>query len=593
MSSKSTEYPSFNINGESIIIMPGSHFSKNELKTRLKELGLKNINNQDKSYISKLYDSLLSNEKNRQKLIQFLRKDTNNMNLKLTISQRQSMPSNINILRNPVQYRIMNISSEIKDLYPNSREQQINLVRPMHTNKGKYAQNPFISGISGQGFYNSYNSDINNSDSNNNKIKYNENINSFNSNNLSENNELKMNNDNLKNKNNFMNNTYNNNLEKNNLSNISRMNNNSSFLSDNNNLFKNNGPKTYEEINTNIYNNNINNSLYGNNNNKEEKINIEPNNDIPHNSYINNNQSILNYDKSKNLDLDNLETTPDGNEEVNNYKKPSKRLTYQPDSLRNDIYSNAPKNRRTLTNKPHSININEISYNDVMHNTSINSNNNINLSNDNNNKEEEEKINIQNKKEPDEVSHYSAFSFFTAFDNFKKYPFYKNRKFILIHLLVLLAILCLAISLFHAINNSWDNIIDFFSGDSGIFRNMSSYIYSLISYPIYYCYISIPIIILIIVFYMLMKKYFFKKRCQEIYERIVRDLSESENDDRSISEDDICRKYSQLYKIKYKRFLEKYLPQIRKLRRNDEKNRIKLSAVNEHNQDTIYWRLDE
>ena len=576
MSSKSTEYPSFIINGEKIIIMPGSHFSKNELKTRLKELGLKNINNQDKSYISKLYDSVLTNENNRQKLIQFLRKDTSNMNLKLAMSQRQSMPSNISISNNPAQYRIMNISSEIKDLYPNSREQQINLVRPMHTNKGKYAQNPFISGISGQGFYNSYNNEISNSN-NNNKIKYNENINSFNSNNLSDNNEIKMNNDNLKNKNNFVNNTYNNYLEKNNLSNISKINNNSSFLSDNNNLFKNNGPKAYEEINTDIYNN------------KEEIINKELNNDFPHNSY-NNNQSILNYDKSKNLELDNLETTPEGNDERNNYKKTSKRLTYQPDSLKNDIYSNNQKNRRTLANKPHSININEIPYNDVMKNASTNSNNNINLSNDNNNKEEEN-IYIQNKKEPDEVSHYSTFSFFTAFDNFKKYPFYKNRKFILIHLLVLLAILCLAISLFHTINNSWSSVTEYFSG--GLFKSMLSNISSLFLFPIDHWFISIPIIILIFVFYMIMKKYFFKKRCQEIYERIVRDLSESENDDRSISEDDICRKYSQLYGIKYKSFMEKYLPQIRKLRRNDEKNRIKLSAVNDHNQDIIYWRINE
>ena len=37
MSSETTEYPSFNFNDEKIIIMPGSHFSKNELKSRLKE----------------------------------------------------------------------------------------------------------------------------------------------------------------------------------------------------------------------------------------------------------------------------------------------------------------------------------------------------------------------------------------------------------------------------------------------------------------------------------------------------------------------------------------------------------------------------
>ena len=582
MSSETTEYPSFNFNGEKIIIMPGSHFSKNELKSRLKELGLKNINNQEKSYLSKLYDSQLCNDKNRLKLIQLLRKDTNNMNLKLTINPRQSMPAFHSFLNNPMQNRYMNISSDVKNLDSFSREQQINLVRPMHTNKGKYAQNPFISGISGQNFYNSYNNEINK------KIKYNDNIHSFNynSNNPSENNEIKIDNANLNNSNNFMNNTYNVNLEKNNLSNISKINNNSSFLSDNNNLFKNNGPKPNEETKIDIYNN-INNRSYRNKNNtEEEKINTEQTEDVPHNSY---NQNVLEYNESKNLDIDNIETTPDGNDDGNNYKKHSKRLTYQPNSLKNDIYSNNQKNRRTLTNKPHSININEIPYNEVRQNISTISNNNINLSNN----EQEENIYVQKKKEPDEVSVYSTFSFFTAFENFKKYPLYKNRKFILIHLLILLAILCIAISLFRAINNSWDSILDFFSGTSSFFGNMLSYIYSLILFPINYWYISIPIVVLIFVFYIIMKKYLFKKRCQEIYERIVKDLSENENDDRRITEDDICRRYSQLYGIDYNTFLEKYLPMIRKLRRNDKQNRLKISAENDNYQNYIYWSLNE
>ena len=90
-----------------------------------------------------------------------------------------------------------------------------------------------------------------------------------------------------------------------------------------------------------------------------------------------------------------------------------------------------------------------------------------------------------------------------------------------------------------------------------------------------------------------MKKYLFKKRCQEIYERIVRDLSENENEDRRISEDDICRRYSQLYGINYNTFLEKYLPMIRKLRRNDKQNRLKISAENDNYQNYIYWSLNE
>ena len=570
MSSKSSEYPSFNFKGEKIIIIPGSHFSKNELKTRLKEIGLKEINNQQKDYLSKLYDSLLCNENNRLKLIQLLRKDTNNMNSNLAKSQRQSMPANINISNNSAQYRVMNISNEIQSLYPGSREQQINLVRPIHTNKGKYAQNPFISGNFSQNFNydNSYNNEINN------KNKYNDNINSFNpnSNYMSVNSELKM--DNVKNKNNFMNNTYNVSIDKNNLSNISKKNNNSSFLTDINHLFKNRGSKQYEEDNSDRYNNNyINNRLLRNKPPfEEEKIYTneirDSQNNIPNNSY-NNDQCIQEYHESKNLDLDNLDTTPDGN----NYKKPSKRLTYQPDSLKNDIYSNNPKKRKTLNNMQHSLNINEMPYNSVMQNISTNSNNNINASN---NENKEEKIYIQNKKEPDEVSTYSAFSFLSAFENFKKYPFYKNRKFILIHLLILLAILCIAISLFKLISNSWDNIVEFFSGSKEILDSMLSYIYSLILYPVNYWYVSIPIIVVIFVLYLIMRKYLFKKRCEEIYERIVRDLeNDIENESRSISEEEICRRYSRLYGINYKRFLNKYLPQIRKLRRSD-KNNIKI-----------------
>lgn len=588
MSSKSSEYPSFNFKGEKIIIIPGSHFSKNELKTRLKEIGLKEINNQQKDYLSKLYDSLLCNENNRLKLIQLLRKDTNNMNSNLAKSQRQSMPANINISNNSAQYRVMNISNEIQSLYPGSREQQINLVRPIHTNKGKYAQNPFISGNFSQNFNydNSYNNEINN------KNKYNDNINSFNpnSNYMSVNSELKM--DNVKNKNNFMNNTYNVSIDKNNLSNISKKNNNSSFLSDINNSFKNRGSKQYEEDNSDRYNNNyINNRLLRNKPPfEEEKIYTneirDSQNNIPNNSY-NNDQCIQEFHESKNLDLDNLDTTPDGN----NYKKPSKRLTYQPDSLKNDIYSNNPKKRKTLNNMQHSLNINEMPYNSVMQNISTNSNNNINASN---NENKEEKIYIQNKKEPDEVSTYSAFSFFSAFENFKKYPFYKNRKFILIHLLILLAILCIAISLFKMISNSWDNIVEFFSGSNEILDSMLSYIYSLILYPVNYWYVSIPIIVVIFVLYLIMRKYLFKKRCEEIYERIVRDLeNDIENESRSISEEEICRRYSRLYGINYNRFLNKYLPQIRKLRRSDKNNRLKLSAINDNDKDQIYWRINE
>ena len=543
MTSTNNKYPTFNINDEEIIIIPGSHFSKIELKSRLKEMDIKDNNIQNKEYLSKLYDSSLNDYQNCLKIIQRLRKDTNSINSKLNKSQRQSMPTNFKSSYNLAESKMMNISNDIKDYYPYSREQLIKIVKPMHTNKGKYVQNPFLSSIQGQGFNNSYNNEINNK------------LGTYNENNF--------------------------NFEKDNISNINRINNNSSFLSDDNNLFKYKGSSLNTDMNNINKSNNI--SQYP----PEEKIEIDEvnNNNVQNNPY-NNNQS-----KNERFDI---------NSDENNYKRPSKRLTYQTNALKNDInYINSKnnKNRKTLTSMPHSYNINEIPYNSIMQNKQNNppkiSENNPTLLNKNEENNYVEKNEI--KKDSDEVS---TFSLFSAFDKFKKYPIYKNRIFIIIHLLILLAILCLVISLFHVINNSWEsicnlfsNILNFFSDPKYIFDTIISYISSLFLIPINYWYITIPIIILAVVFYLFIKRYIFKKRCNEILEKIVNDLRESEN--RAISEEDICLKYSKMYGISYNKFVKKYLPRLQKLRRNDENNRLKLSSVNNNEKEYIFWELNE
>ena len=544
MTTTNNKYHTFNINDEEIIIIPGSHFSKIELKSRLKEMDIKDNNIQNKEYLSKLYDSSLNDYQNCLKIIQRLRKDTNSINSKLNKSQRQSMPTNFKSSYNLAESKMMNISNDIKDYYPYSREQLIKIVKPMHTNKGKYVQNPFLSSIQGQGFNNSYNNEINNK------------LGTYNENNF--------------------------NFEKDNISNINRINNNSSFLSDDNNLFKYKGSSLNTDMNNINKSNNI--SQYP----PEEKIEIDEvnNNNIQNNPYNNNYES-----KNERFDI---------NSDENNYKRPSKRLTYQTNALKNDInYINSKnnKNRKTLTSMPHSYNINEIPYNSVMQNKQNNppkiSENNPTLLNKNEggNYVEENEI----KKDSDEVS---TFSLFSAFDKFKKYPIYKNKIFILIHLLILLSILCLVISLFHVINNSWEsicnlfsNILNFFSDPKYIFDTIISYISSLFLIPINYWYITIPIIILAVVFYLFIKRYIFKKRCNEILEKIVNDLRESEN--RAISEEDICLKYSKMYGISYNKFVKKYLPRLQKLRRNDENNRLKLSSVNNNEKEYIFWELNE
>ncbi len=600
MTTNNNEYSSFNLNGEKIILLPGSRFSKNEIKYRLKEMDVKDNNSQDKEYLAKLYDASLNDYNNCLKIIQRLKKDTNNMDLKLTMSQRPSLPSNLKNSNNLAQNKMINISYDVKNYHPNSREQQINIIKPVHTNRGKYVQNPFISSISGQYFNNSYNNEINN------KINsYNNNVNSFNLKNVDNSNNMNINSgmnanfglnmvnkeDKLNDKNNnYLSNTYEYNLEKNNISNINKINNNSSFLSDNN-LFKNRGSNANEEINIDLNNQATNNNynIYKSQN-PEEKIDIEKNDKIDLLNNSNNSQNNLNYNnQSKNERLD---ITPN----ENNIKKHSKRLTYQPNELKNDIYQNNNRNRKSFTNKPYSININEIPYNSVIQGMQKNPSNvadNLNSSN----KEEENICNnkIEINKDSDEVS---TFSFFSAFDNFKKYPLYKNYKFILIHLLILLAILGVCFSLFNILKNSWDSIISFFSNTleflsdpKGILDIITSYIGSIIICPINYWHITFPLIFLIFVVYFFIRKYWFKKRCNEILEKIVKDLRENGNENRSVSEEDICKRYSQMYGISYNRFWKKYLPQIRKLRRND--NRLKLSQVNNNDKEYVFWELNE
>ena len=70
----------------------------------------------------------------------------------------------------------------------------------------------------------------------------------------------------------------------------------------------------------------------------------------------------------------------------------------------------------------------------------------------------------------------------------------------------------------------------------------------------------------------------------------MKDLNENNNQNR-ISEEDICRIYSEMYGISYKRFLKKYLPQLRKLRRND--NRLKISSIIKNEKECIFWELGE
>ena len=591
METQINEYPSFNLNGEKILLVPGSRFSKNELKFRLKEMNIKNINSENKEYLNQLYDSSINDYQNCLKIIGSLKRDTNNMNSKLEKSQRQSMPPNLTASNNLSQNKVMNISYDVKNYPPNSREQQIRIIKPIHTNKGRYVQNPFISSVTGSYFNNSYNNNINNL---NLKTSNNANINSG----MNEfNNMADIEGDKLKNNNNYLSNNYEFNLEKSNISNINKVNNNSSFLSDNNNLFKYQVPNEYGEINEDINNKGLNdyknNNIYPSQYQPEEKIQVEDynNNNINENNNMIIHNNIPNYNQHENKQHGIIQEE----NKMNNNRKPSKRLSYQPNGLKHDINQYNNKSRKSYSSQPHLININEIPYNSVMQNIK---NNESNARNEVNPPIQEEDKICESKnelqKESDEVS---TFSLFSAFSNFKKYPLHKNYKFIIIHLFLLLIIIGFCTSLSVLLYKSWDsitsfisNVLEFLSEPKEILDIITSYFSSIILYPINYWYMIIPILITIFVLYFFMRKYLFKKRCKEIFEKIVKDLHENDNQNR-ISEDDICKRYSEMYGISYKKFLKKYLPQLRKLRRDD--NRLKVSSVINKEKEYIFWELCE
>ena len=69
-------YPKFIYNNQSVIIKPGQDCSSNELKLRLKTMGLDANNFQNKSSLIKLYDISIKTDENKIKIINKLMHDT-------------------------------------------------------------------------------------------------------------------------------------------------------------------------------------------------------------------------------------------------------------------------------------------------------------------------------------------------------------------------------------------------------------------------------------------------------------------------------------------------------------------------------------
>ena len=588
--STDSSYTSFILDNEEYFIFPSQNFSTQEIKARLKEMNINDNNTRDREYLKHLYDSAIQDYSNRLKIINRLKRDTSRTISRLNLSETKPFPYNMNTSNDISQKKEANMSYEINNRYPHMRENTVNLRKPKiiikMINAPQNQDNKYINRL--------------NQDMNEHRLNLN-NLNNLNQPNIGYNyNNRQILNDNNK----YGNYNYDaNNLKQNNEynNNYNNINNNTKNL---NEYHRNN---QYEEINTDI--NDDRNETNKRNPNQEkldqiaEKIknynfkrrmnNIHI---IPESKYENVPEEYENDSDNNNLNYNNQYKSQTINiiPKKINFQQNINNADYQPNKIQDeriDLNSqNKLKKNQIETNNNNSF-INAL-YQGIEVRNKDNNDNNNNENNNNKNQKNKKENNID-KKDDDEKS---SFSIFSAFENFKKNPLYKYRKFILIHIIILLIFLIISISLLHLIYNYRENILNFFSDIFNILCQprrildlLTSFISVLFLGPIHYWYISIPVLILLFVFYIYMRKYLFKKRCKEILEKIVKHLKNDENN--YISEIDIYKRFVQPYGISYDKFLKKYLVQLHKLRRND--NRLKLSSMKKDEKIIVFWELSE
>ena len=588
--STDSSYTSFILDNEEYFIFPSQNFSTQEIKARLKEMNINDNNTRDREYLKHLYDSAIQDYSNRLKIINRLKRDTSHTISRLNLSETKPSPYNMNTSNDISQKKEANMSYEINNRYPHMRENTVNLRKPKiiikMINAPQNQDNKYINRL--------------NQDMNEHRLNLN-NLNNLNQPNIGYNyNNRQIVNDNNK----YGNYPYDvNNLKQNNEynNNYNNINNNTKNL---NEYHRNN---QYEEINTDI--NDDRNETNKRNPNQEKLDQIAEKIKNYNFKRRMNNIHIIPESKYENVPEEYENDSDNNNLNYNNqYKSQTiniipKKINFQQNINNADYQPNKIQDERIDLNSQNKLKKNQIESNN--NNSFINAlyqgievrnkdnNDNNNNENNNNKNQKNKKENNIDKKDDDEKS---SFSIFSAFENFKKNPLYKYRKFILIHIIILLIFLIISISLLHLIYNYRENILNFFSDIFNILCQprrildlLTSFISVLFLGPIHYWYISIPVLILLFVFYIYMRKYLFKKRCKEILEKIVKHLKNDENN--YISEIDIYKRFVQPYGISYDKFLKKYLVQLHKLRRND--NRLKLSSMKKDEKIIVFWELSE
>ena len=150
----SIDYPIFTNNNETVILKPGNAFTSRELKSRLHQMDVDAIDIQSRPNLINLYETTLRDDRNKFKLFDRLKKDTEMYSSKMGLSLNKNiqMPSrNENI--NPEKSKVINLvynenpQSYEENTYEknNKRLQQIKLKRPQNKFNNNLI-NPFFTG---------------------------------------------------------------------------------------------------------------------------------------------------------------------------------------------------------------------------------------------------------------------------------------------------------------------------------------------------------------------------------------------------------------------------------------------------------------
>ena len=601
--------------GKSVILLPGSRFTKNELNSRLHQMDVQyDQSSLSKKYFIDLYENALKYDVNKIKIFDRLIKDTiryNEMqNKKIKVNQ-----SNIDISTNNSPQKIAMLENNIinQDNFKNNNYQNIN---SYNNNQNYKYENNFNNNYNNNNYNQKQNNDWNNKNNQKNNYYENNNIQNNNQNNnqyaFKESilNEIKKSQNEIVNKNQNQNNNYNFNEQQkyNYIKGQNAINQNIRY-NENNNKYTNN----YNNINNANYDNEIKNNYNSHFNYNQKNYNPEQgqnlNNNNNQNNYYNqsqNNQNYQNYNMNQNYN---------NNYQQNNYNNKNNypQLEYNNENQKNEINNintyQSNNNNIKYERKNCVMEQDESQYENYNTNQYKNNNNNnknvISLSiqnaiNDNNTPQIEPNTNksqynpiITNRKEiitydnpkiyePEEdVDTHSNFSITSKFDRIKNYFENKeNRDFcfnilqIIIVGIIFLVIFSYGLRFSHSIRESVTETAKTIVNPRKLLTDIIWGIIKGIIVGILwkYIFVTIPLAMIALVVYFSKKKYDFKQICKKIIEEIKNDLRNKpldENGRKSMSEKEINLKYSKKYKIDYNTFVKIYLKELNELRKKD------------------------